>query len=159
MNWWKQFKPKACILNLKAASKPDTLSEIVDHLVEAGLLEAPLAAAALKALLEREVLASTGVGQAVAIPHVKIPGIARALCTLGIHRVGVEWEAVDGAPVQILFTVLRPERGGADHDPDRHLEMMRWIAKLARDADFRRFALRSRTKTELVELLKEMSAV
>jgi mannitol/fructose-specific phosphotransferase system IIA component (Ntr-type) len=81
------------------------------------------------------------------------------LCTLGIHREGVPWAAVDGAPVQILFTVLRPEKPGADHDPERHLEMMRWIAKLARDADFRRFALRARTKTELVDLLKEMSTV
>jgi mannitol/fructose-specific phosphotransferase system IIA component (Ntr-type) len=45
------------------------------------------------------------------------------------------------------------------HDPDRHLEMMRWIARLGRDGDFRRFAVRVKTKTELVDLLKEMSAV
>jgi len=159
MNWWKQFKPKSCILNLRAANKPDTLSEIVDHLVEAELLGADLAAAALRALLERENLASTGVGQNVAIPHVKLPGIERALCALAIHREGVPWAAVDGAPVHILFTVLRPEKGGTDHDPERHLELMRWVSKLARDPDFRRFALKARTKTELVDLLKEMSAV
>jgi mannitol/fructose-specific phosphotransferase system IIA component (Ntr-type) len=159
MNWWKQFKPKSCILNLRAASKADTLSEIVDHLVEAELLSADLAPAALRALLERENLASTGVGQNVAIPHVKLPGIERALCALAIHREGVSWAAIDGAPVHILFAVLRPEKGGTDHDPERHLELMRWVSKLARDPDFRRFALKARTKTELIDLLKEMSAV
>ena len=67
--------------------------------------------------------------------------------------------SVDAAPVHILFTVIRPERGGDQHDPEQHLEMMRWIARLSRDADFRRFATRVKTKTELVDLLKEMSAV
>jgi len=95
----------------------------------------------------------------VSIPHVKLVGIDRALCALAIHREGVSWAAVDGAPVHILFTVLRPEKGGVDHDPERHLELMRWISKLARDPDFRRFALKARTKTELIDLLKEMSAV
>ena len=85
-------------------------------------------------------------------PRLKILG-------LSVLEEPVEWAAVDGAPVQILFTVLRPERPGRDHDPEKHLEMMRGIAKLAREPDFRRFALRARTRTELVGLLKEMAAV
>ena len=159
MNHWKQFKPKACSVHLRARSKEEALAEVVRNLVEAEVLPRSLAADAEKALLERERTASTGVGMSVAIPHVKIGGIDRALCSLSIHREGLPWEAVDGAPVRLLFTVIRPDRKSAAHDPDRHLEMMRWIARLGRDGDFRRFAVRVKTKTELVDLLKEMSAV
>jgi hypothetical protein len=55
--------------------------------------------------------------------------------------------------------VLRPERAGDQHDPEKHLEMMRRIAKLGRDADFCRFAQRAKKKTDLIEPLREMSAV
>lgn len=158
MQWWKQFKPKACLLNLQATSKSEALGAIVEHMAESEVLARELAPAAHRALLEREELASTGVGQGVAIPHIKLPGLEHVACVLALHREGIAWSAIDGAPVQILFTVLRPEQAGPSYDPARHLEMMRWIAKLARDGDFRRFALTVRTKAELVDLLKEMSA-
>ena len=66
---------------------------------------------------------------------------------------------MDGAPVQILFTVIRPHNATEEYDPEDHLEMMRWIAKLARDTDFRAFALQAKTKPQLVGLLKEMSSI
>lgn len=159
MNFWKQFKPKCCSVNLKAADKPQALEELIDNLVKAGALPAALRDDAIAALAEREELGSTGVGQGVAIPHVKLKGLDRVACSVSIHKEGLEWSAIDGEPVNIYFTVLRPERAGEQHDPERHLEMMTWIAKLAREPDFRRFAGRAKTKTELVDLLKEMSAV
>ncbi|MBI5365358.1 MAG: PTS sugar transporter subunit IIA [Planctomycetes bacterium] len=159
MNFWKQFRPKACSVKLKAAKKEDALAELVLNLVEGGALDAPHQKPALEALLERERSGSTGVGMNVAIPHVKLEGLVRTACSVSIHPQGLEWQAIDGGPVHIVFTVLRPAKGGAQHDPDQHLEMMRWVARLARDADFRRFALGVKTKTELVDLLKEKSAV
>ncbi len=159
MNFWKQFKPKCCSVKLKAADKPQALEELIDNLVKADALPEELRADAVTALAEREELGSTGVGQGVAIPHVKLKGIDRVVCSVSIHKEGLEWAAIDGEPVNIFFTVLRPERAGEEHDPERHLEMMTWIAKLAREPDFRRFAGRAKTKTELVDLLKEMSTV
>jgi mannitol/fructose-specific phosphotransferase system IIA component (Ntr-type) len=159
MHFWKQFKAKACLLNLDSSTKGETLEVIIAHLAQCGALPKEHQTPALKTLNDREQLASTGVGMGVAIPHVQVKGIERAICTLAIHPGGVEWASPDGAPVHILFTVLRPDAPAAGHDPQRHLEMMRWIAKLSRDGDFRRFAVRSKTKTELVDLLKEMSTV
>ena len=159
MNYWKLFKPKSCSVRLKAETKEGALSEVVANLVVADVLTAELRTGAIEALLERERMGSTGVGMNVAIPHVKIPGLERAACSLSVHVEGLEWQAVDGAPVHLLFTVLRPDRAGASHDPEKHLDMMRWISRLSRDPDFRRFAIRVKTKTELVDLLKEMSAV
>jgi PTS system nitrogen regulatory IIA component len=156
MNWWKEFKAKSCSVSLKAGSKPEVLQEIVRGLVKTDQLPEALEEVAFQALVDREQLASTGVGMNVAIPHVKLPGLDKAICSLGIHQEGAEWGAVDGAPVKILFTVLRPAEAGELHDPEQHLEMMRWIAKLGRDGDFRSFAIQAKTKKELVDLLKEM---
>lgn len=159
MNWWKQFKPKSCSVGLKATDKEAVLEEVVTNLVKGQLLDAELAAAALKALVEREELASTGIGMGVSVPHVKLAGISKAVCSLSVHRQGLDWNAIDGEPVHVLFAVLRPTEASEHHDPERHLDMMRWITKLAREPDFRSFAKRSKTKADLVNLLKEMSAV
>ncbi len=158
-NYWKLFKPKACSISMSSQDKDSALAEIVTNLVKAGTLAAELEQAALDALLKREQLASTGVGMNVAIPHVKIAGLESAVASLSVHTEGLEWAAVDGEPVTVLFTVLRPENPGENHDPEKHLEMMRWIARLARERDFRRFALQATTRTQLVDLLKEMSHI
>jgi mannitol/fructose-specific phosphotransferase system IIA component (Ntr-type) len=159
MTFWKQFKAKACSVSLSATDKVSVLEEVVSDLVGSGVLEEALEAKALLALREREALATTGVGQSVAIPHVRLAGLTRTVAALSIHHAGVEWSSVDGEPVHVVFTVLRPEVSGRDHDPAQHLEMMRWIARLSRSSDFRSFALQAKTRTELVELLQEMANV
>lgn len=154
---WKLFRPTACSVELVGASREEVFGELVENFVKAKCLAAAQQRAALKALLEREAMASTGVGQKVAIPHVKLPGLEEALFSLSLHRTGIDWAAIDGQPVTIFFTVLRPEKASARHDPERHLEMMRWISQLARDADFRRFAQAVESKKALVDLLREKS--
>jgi mannitol/fructose-specific phosphotransferase system IIA component (Ntr-type) len=150
--FWKLFKPSACSLKLAGTTKEEVFEELVENFVKAKCLEAELRAPALRAL------ASTGVGQRVAIPHVKLAGLDEPIFSLSLHPTGVEWSSLDGQSVAILFTVIRPERPGARYDPERHLGMMRWISNLSRDGDFRRFAVGVTTKKELVDLLREMSA-
>ena len=159
MNWHTQFKSKGCLLKLKADDKAGALDEMVDQLVSSKLLDAKIEESVRKAVHEREALASTGVGMNVAIPHVKVEELKEVHCSLAVHQDGLEWQAVDGAPVNIIFMVLRPTEATEDYDPEEHIEMMRWIARLAREADFRGFALQARTKAELTGLLKEMAAV
>ncbi len=159
MTFWKNFKAKSCSVELAGATKEDVLREIVSTLLKGGALDAKFEKSVIAALVAREAQASTGVGMNVAIPHVQIAGLEQAVANVSVHKTGVDWSAIDGEPVHILFTVLRPERASASHDPDRHLEMMRWIARLGRMSDFRNFALQAKTRTELVDLLKEMANV
>lgn len=159
MTFWKLFKAKSCSLTLQGSTKPEVLAELVQGLIDGGSLDEGLRAAALEALRERESLATTGVGQNVAIPHVKIDGLERAVASLSVHPAGVEWGAVDGAPVHLFFTVLRPAGESRLHDPEAHLEMMRWIARLGRERDFRSFAQQAKTRAQLIDLLKEMAGV
>ena len=157
MDWSTLFTHRATSAKLKASDKPEALCEVVSKLVAAGQLDADLEAAAVKTLLAREERGSTGIGMNVAIPHVKLKGLDRVVCSLSVFPDGLEWQAVDGAPVQVLFTVLRPVDANDNYDPTEHLEMMRWIATLAREPDFRRFASRSTTQKELIALLREMA--
>ena len=157
-DFWKLFRPSACSLKLTGADKGAVFDELLEVLEKAKLLPGDLRAAARSALLEREELASTGVGQNVAIPHVVLKGLDQAVFGLGLHPQGVEWNAVDGDVVKLFFVVLRPAKASPQYDPDRHREMMAWIAGLAREPDFRRFALQVQNRTELVDLVKEMSA-
>ncbi|MDZ4771682.1 MAG: PTS sugar transporter subunit IIA [Planctomycetota bacterium] len=159
MSTWKSFKAKSCTVELGASTKEAVLAEIVDLLVASKTLPETLREGAVAALLDRERTGSTGVGTNVAIPHVKLKGLETVVCSLAVHERGVSWAAIDGAPVHIVFTVLRPDRPTDKHDPTKHLEMMQWIARLSRDADFRRFALQVETKAELIELLEEKSGV
>lgn len=154
---WKLFKPSACSLKLKATDQEGVFQEIVSILVKAKMLPADHADAAVDAFQKREEVASTGVGMNVAIPHVKLSGLEEPVVSLCLSPEGVHWNAVDGEPAKIFFAVLRPERAGDKFDPDRHIEMMRWISNVVREADFRRFALAATKRTELVDLLKEMS--
>ena len=159
MTFWKEFKSKSCSSRLKAADKEQALAEIVDLIVKGGELDSSLRDEALSALLAREQMASTGVGMNVAIPHVKLKGIDKVICSLCVSRTGLDWNSIDGDPVNILFVVLRPERATDSHDPEEHIERMSWIARLSREADFRRFVQKTNTKAEMLGLLKEMSAV
>ncbi len=156
-DYWKLFKPSACSVRLKGSTRQEVFEELVANFAAAGLLAEELRASALRALSERESVASTGVGQRVAIPHVKLAGLEEAIFSLSLHPLGVDWNSVDGAPVTILFTVLRPERAGERYRPERHLDMMRWISQLGRDPDFRRFVVTIPTRKGLVDLLREMS--
>ncbi|MEZ6014015.1 MAG: PTS sugar transporter subunit IIA [Planctomycetota bacterium] len=156
MEWHKRFDSEAGTFRLTATDKASALAEVVRGLVDVAALDPALADDALATLLAREEIASTGVGMNVAIPHVRLHGLQEAVCSLSIAPAGIPWAAVDGEPVQLLFVVLRPGEATDLHDPEDHLEMMRWIARLARDPDFRAVALQAESRQALMGLLKDM---
>lgn len=158
-DYWKLFKPSACALKLKGTTPEEVFAEITLNMVRSKSLREDQVPAAMKALTDRENIASTGVGMNVAIPHVKLAGLEQPIFSASIHPTGVDWNALDGEPAHLIFVVLRPERAGSQFDPDSHLQVMQWIATLNREPDFRRFALEVSTRTELVELLREMPGI
>ena len=73
------------------------------------------AAAVLEYLEEREKLGSTGFGRGVAIPHARLPGIARPVAAVLRLEHPVDYSAADGLPVELVFGLLSPENSGATH--------------------------------------------
>jgi PTS system nitrogen regulatory IIA component len=67
------------------------------------------------AVSDRERLGSTGFGYGVAIPHGKLPGLARIYCLVARLAEPIDYKAVDGQPVDLVFFLLSPPDAGADH--------------------------------------------
>ena len=94
----------------------------------AGRLQAD-AAEILSSISERERLGSTGFGQGVAIPHGKIEGLARIYCMFARLSDPVDYKAIDGQPVDLIFLLLSPPDAGAEH-----LKALAAISRVTRDA-------------------------
>jgi len=87
----------------------------------------------LSVLAQRERLATTGIGDGIAIPHGKIRGLARVIAAVGISKSGIEFEAVDGHKVHIVVGLLAPESGGSGD----HLKLLARLSRLLREPEFR----------------------
>lgn len=118
--------PGSVRTDLRAASRDAVIAELAAPLLAD--LDRNLAAAALQVLFDREKLGSTGIGEEVAIPHGKVAGFPEVRLALGLHRGGVDFSAVDGRPVRIVFLLLAPEGVAAA----THLQLLARIARLVR---------------------------
>src|SRR5690348_7420620 len=117
----------AVVAALKVNSKKQAIQELAARAADlTGQSEKEI----LEILLQREKLGSTGVGSGVAIPHGKLPKLGRLFGLFARLERGIDFEALDGQPVDLIFLLLAPEGAGADH-----LKALARIARLLRDQD------------------------
>jgi nitrogen PTS system EIIA component len=131
---------------LKARSKQDVLVELGGALAKGKTEVNP--DAMLHVLLERERLGSTGIGDGIAIPHGKIPGLDQILISFGRSREGIEFEAMDGKPVHLFFLLMAPENsvGG-------HLKALARISRMLKDPSFRKNLLNAKKDEDLFGII------
>ena len=98
--------------NLPGGNKRSLLQQLANL---AGQRLALDSAVILASLAEREQLGSTGFGQGVAIPHGKIEGLPRIYCLFARLAEPVDFKAIDGKPVDLVFLLLSPPDAGAEH--------------------------------------------
>jgi PTS system nitrogen regulatory IIA component len=119
------ISPEAVMPSLKVKSKKQLLTELSARAAQiAGIGEHDI----FDVLWQRERLGSTGLGQGVAIPHGKIAGLKRIVGVFARLAEPVDFDAVDGDPVDIVFLLLAPEGAGADH-----LKALARISRLLRE--------------------------
>jgi PTS system nitrogen regulatory IIA component len=112
MNISDLLAPEAVLASLKAHTKKQLLQELAaraharTHLPEKQIFET---------LNERERLGTTGVGAGIAIPHGRMAGATSITGVFGRLESAIDYEAVDGQPVDLVFMLLAPENAGADH--------------------------------------------
>ncbi|MCX5777208.1 MAG: PTS sugar transporter subunit IIA, partial [Candidatus Firestonebacteria bacterium] len=130
-----EFLSKDCIkLGLVSKTKKDVLGEMVDVLAAAGKIKNKQKV--IEALLEREELGSTGIGQGVAIPHGKTDEVSGLISAFGLSREGVSFDTLDGDPVSIFFLLLAPHNASG-----MHLKSLAKISGLLKDKYFRKALL------------------
>jgi PTS system nitrogen regulatory IIA component len=116
---------EAIIASLKAPTKKQALQELSER---ASAVAGLPAREIFDALLQRERLGSTGVGGGIAIPHGKLPRVARMIGVFARLERPIDYEALDGEPVDLIFLLLAPESAGADH-----LKALSRVARALRD--------------------------
>jgi len=135
---------------MKVNGKKQALQEIAAKAAElTGQSERTI----LEILLQREKLGSTGVGNGVAIPHGKLPKLNNVFGLFARLDRPVDFEALDGQPVDLIFLLLAPEDAGADH-----LKALARVARLLRDPEVTRKLRDSRDADALYAVLQIPSA-
>ena len=119
--------PDAVIPALKVISKKQALQELA---AKAATLTGQNERAILEVLMQREKLGSTAVGNGIAIPHGKLPKLEKLFGLFARLGRPVDFDALDGQPVDLIFLLLAPEGAGADH-----LKALARVARLLRDPD------------------------
>jgi PTS system nitrogen regulatory IIA component len=142
--------PNAIIPALKVNGKKQALQEIAAKAAE---LIGQNDRAILEILLQREKLGSTGVGNGVAIPHGKLGKLNKVFGLFARLERPVDFEALDGQPVDLVFLLLAPEGAGADH-----LKALARVARLLRDPEVARKLRESRDAEALYAVLALPSA-
>ena len=131
----------AIIPDLEATDRNGVIRELVQSLVARGVIDAAGADGISQAVIYRENQGSTGFGKGVAVPHVKHEAVKRTMATVGRSSHGVDFAALDRAPVYIVVLLLSPK-----DDPDGHLAAMEKIFRHLREDNFRRFLRQADTQ-------------
>jgi PTS system nitrogen regulatory IIA component len=129
-----EFVHEALILpELKGRDKPAVLRELAEHLAANSGEQQKLDPDALfEVLLEREKLASTAIGEGVAIPHGKLDAVGRLVACVGRAKEGVDFDSIDGQPTYLFFVLVAPENSTGSH-----LKALARISRLFKDPEFR----------------------
>ena len=109
--------------------------------------------AVLAAVREREGRMSTGIGDGVAVPHGKTPALGDLRLAAGALPVPVDFDALDGAPVELVFLLVGPESAAGGH-----VRALSRIARLLRQEPVRARLRAARTSEEFVQAIRESEA-
>ncbi len=141
---------KAVIPQLNSTDRDEVINELLDALVAAGACDAGIRDELVKLILDREKRGSTGFGKGVAVPHVKHDKIRKMAAAIGVSQKGVDFNALDKAPVYSIVLLLSPV-----NKPDDHLQAMENIFSNLQKDTFRRFLRQSTTVDEIRDLIQE----
>ncbi len=135
---------------LKASSRNEAIKELVDALAEVRAIPKKNSGVIAKALISRELQATTGIGKGIALPHVKIKGIKKPVATLGGAPDGLDFSSLDSKPVYSVILLL-----SSPDNPDEHLQIMEMIFRHVQKDLFRKFLLQAKTNEAIIELVHE----
>ena len=140
------LKKEHVIKELNSCDKKNVLDELSSFLEDEG--EIANKESLLAALIEREKLGSTGIGENVAIPHAKISEIDNIITVFGRSKNGVEFESLDQKPVNFIFLVMAPE-----NSTGQHLKVLARISRLFKNPSLRESVLCANEADQIYSIL------
>ncbi len=141
------------ILDIKAVEHWPSIVELVKHLVETGQLPTTEHAEMLEAFRIREESVSTGIGSGVAIPHAFSDHLSHVIAVFGRSRVGIDFEALDNAPVHFIVLFIVPRK-----NYHLHLQTLAAIAKMFTNSEVLRQLAAAENKEEILAIFDSRPA-
>ena len=134
--------------SLTGTTKTATLRELAEHLARQHPEINP--DRLVEVLWERERLGSTAIGDGIAIPHGKLPGLSNVIGAFGRHIGGVDFDSLDGSPTHLFFLLVAPE-----DSVGQHLKALARVSRLLKDRAFREKLIGAADRAELFRLIRE----
>jgi nitrogen PTS system EIIA component len=142
-----KFLDPNLVVFLDVHSRDEALFAMVELLKKNGKISAP--DVFYHAVIEREKLVSTGIGMGVAIPHAKLSDFDEFFICIGILKNGLDWNALDDAPVRLVFMI-----GGPDDKQTEYLQILSKITFAIKDEQRRKKVLTLNSSIDIIELFK-----
>jgi len=136
------------VMSLKSMTKDEVLDEMVDLLDKAGKIKDR--EGVLKAIVERERIMTTGIGNGVAVPHCKTSAVDRLVAGLGVSREGIDFQAPDDEPARLIFILVAEE-----NNPGPHVRALARLAKLLSSKGVREALLSARSPELVLEVIRK----
>ena len=126
---YEAFPPELIKIGLEAEDKEEAFEELADHFCQVTKINSR--EEILGTLRDRESKMSTGIKKGIAIPHSRIDAIGDVHGILGISKTGIDYNALDGQPVYLLFILLGPRT-----DSEKLLHLLKRLAALLDNPQF-----------------------
>jgi mannitol/fructose-specific phosphotransferase system IIA component (Ntr-type) len=141
--------PEAVLPKLRATDRDEAILEILDHLIDAGRLQASQKDDLIVEFLKREALGTTAIGHGVAIPHIKTDKVREFVGALAVSRAGVEF-TLDEPPVHVIFLFLSPKAAVSGH-----LKLLATVGGILRHESYVKQMRDAKSREELIELVRD----
>jgi len=140
----------AIVPDLQASDRNGAIRELVHVLHAEGRLNHCDPEKLVKAVIQREKEASTGMGKGVALPHIKTDGIDEPVAAIGRSSQGLDFRSLDKQPVYSVILLISPKQ-----NPDKHLQAMEILFRNLNHDDFRRFLRQAQSVAEIEEIIRD----
>jgi PTS system nitrogen regulatory IIA component len=135
------------VIFLEVSSRDEAIDRMVDAIYAAGQVSDK--EIFHRSILEREKIVSTGIGMGVAIPHAKLAGYEDFFIAIGILQKGIDWHAMDGTPVRLIFMI-----GGPDDKQTEYLQLLSSLTLVIKDEERRKALLTEKSAEKIIDLFK-----
>ncbi|MCK4561265.1 MAG: PTS sugar transporter subunit IIA [Calditrichia bacterium] len=135
-------------ISLTGTNRDECIKELIDRLATARTLKST--DSIFDAVLEREKIMTTGVGNGIAIPHCKHTDSPEFAVCLGIQPKGVDFQSIDKKNVNIIFLLVGPE-----NNPGLHIKLLSRISRLMSNEELRQQLLECKSDKEAFDLIHD----
>ena len=147
MNLLDILSLESTIIDLKGESKEDIIAELVNSLPASDAITDR--DQVLQAVLDREKIMSTGIGDGIAIPHGKSAAVTELVAAMGTQRRGVDFDALDGEPAFVFFLLVSPANVSGPH-----IKALARISRLLKNDEFKKKLIEADSAEEIIATIE-----